>query len=62
MRLCKLLLFSLALLFALPAAPQNTTSNLAASAPTAVPPLMPYSGVINAAESRQCRRTPASPF
>ena len=47
MKLIKLLLLSLTLLLALPAAPQNAASNIAASAPTAVPPLIPYSGVVN---------------
>ncbi len=45
MKLTKLLLLSLTLLLALPAAAQ-TPSNIAASAPTAVPPLVPYSGVV----------------
>ena len=47
MKLNKLLLLSLTLLLALPAAPQNAASNIAASAPTAVPPLIPYTGVVN---------------
>ena len=47
MKLIKLLLLSLTLLLALPAAPQNAASNIAASAPTAVPPLIPYTGVVN---------------
>ena len=47
MKLNKFLLFSLTLLLALPAAPQQARSNVAASASTAVPPLIPYSGVVN---------------
>ncbi len=41
MKSSKLLLFSLTLLLAAPAAPQNAAPNTAASAPTAVPPLIP---------------------
>ena len=47
MKLSKSLLFSLTLLLALPAAPQQARSNVAAAASTAVPPLIPYPGVIN---------------
>jgi hypothetical protein len=47
MKRSKLLLFSLTLLLTLPAAPQNAACNHAASAPTSVPPLIPYSGVVN---------------
>ncbi len=46
MRLSKLLPSFLMLLLSLPAAPQNAASSLAASAPTAVPPLVPYSGAV----------------
>ena len=46
MKVNKSLLFSLTLLLALPAAAQ-TPSNIAASAPTPVPPLIPYSGVVD---------------
>ena len=46
MKLSKFLLFSLTLSLALPAAPQQARSNAAASASTAVPPLIPYSGVV----------------
>ena len=46
MKPSKLLLLSLTLLLALPAAPQQTRSNVAASASTAVPPLIPYSGIV----------------
>ena len=49
----KLLLFSLTLLLALPAAPQNAAPNTAASAPTAVPPLIPYSGVVGSISGLQ---------
>jgi hypothetical protein len=47
MKLSKLLLPCLSLLLALPASPQNTATTLAASAPTSVPPLVPYSGTVN---------------
>ena len=47
MKLSQLLLLFLTLLLALPAAPQNAALNIAASAPTAVPPLIPYSGAVN---------------
>ena len=46
MKPSKLLLLSLTLLLALPAAPQQARSNVAASASTAVPPLIPYSGIV----------------
>lgn len=46
MNLRKFVLFSLSMLFLLPyAAPQTTKASLAASAPTPVPPLIPYSGM-----------------
>ena len=53
MKPSKLLLFSLPLLLALPAAPQNAAPNTAASAPTAVPPLIPYSGVVGSVSGLQ---------
>ena len=53
MKLSKLLLFSLTLLLALPASPQNAAPNTAASAPTAVPPLIPYSGVVGSVSGLQ---------
>ena len=37
----------------LPAAPQQARSNVAASASTAVPPLIPYSGVVNSVSGTQ---------
>jgi hypothetical protein len=62
MRLSKLLLFSLTLLLALPAMPQNAASNLAASAPTAVPPLIPYSGVVSAVAGQPAPNTASVSF
>jgi trimeric autotransporter adhesin len=62
MRLSKLLLFSLTLLLALPAAPQNAPSNPAASAPTAVPPLIPYSGVVGVTAAQQTPTTASVTF
>ncbi len=53
MKLRKLPLFSLTLLLALPAAPQQAHSNIAASASTAVPPLIPYSGVVSTVPGAQ---------
>ncbi len=53
MKSSKLLLFSLTLLLAPPAAPQNAAPNTAASAPTAVPPLIPYSGVVGSVSGLQ---------
>ena len=53
MKSCKALLFSLTLLLALPAAPQQASSNVAASASTAVPPLIPYSGVVSTVPGAQ---------
>ena len=54
MKLSKLLLFSLTLLLTLPAAPQQQAlSHIAASAPTAVPPLIPYSGVVGTVPGAQ---------
>jgi hypothetical protein len=53
MKVTKYLLFSLTLLFALPAAPQNAAPNTAASALTAVPPLIPYSGVVGSVSGLQ---------
>jgi hypothetical protein len=53
MKPSKLLLLSLTLLLALPAAPQQARSNIAASASTAVPPLIPYSGVVNTVPGAQ---------
>ncbi len=52
MNLSKSLLFSLGLLLAIPAFPQNATPNVAASAPTAVPPLIPYSGAVIAGDGK----------
>ena len=52
MKPSKLLLLSLTLLLVLPAAPQQTHSN-AASASTAVPPLIPYSGFVSTAPGAQ---------
>ncbi len=48
MKLGKLLLPFLTSLLVLPAVSQNLAPNPAASAPTAVPPLVPYSGVVGA--------------
>ena len=53
MKPSKLLLFSLTLLLALPAAPQDAAPKTAASAPTAVPPLIPYSGVVGSVSGLQ---------
>ena len=53
MKLSKSLLFSLTLLFALPATPQQVSSNVAATASTAVPPLIPYSGVVSTVSGAQ---------
>ena len=53
MKPSKLLLLSLTLLLALPAAPQQARSNIAASASTAVPPLIPYSGVVSTVPGAQ---------
>ena len=53
MKLSKFLLFSLTLLLALPAAPQQARSNTAASASTAVPPLIPYSGIVSTVPGAQ---------
>ena len=63
MKLSKLLLFSLTLLLTLPAAPQQQAlSHIAASAPTAVPPLIPYSGVVGTVPWRASPLlAPASP-
>jgi trimeric autotransporter adhesin len=47
MKRSKSLLFSLTLLLTLPAEPQQARSPIAASASTAVPPLIPYSGVVD---------------
>jgi len=52
MKLSELLLFSLTLFLALPAATQQVSSN-AAAASTAVPPLIPYSGVVSAVPGAQ---------
>ena len=41
------------MLLALPAAPQQARSNVAASASTAVPPLIPYSGVVSTVPGAQ---------
>ncbi len=53
MNLSKSLLFSLTFLLAIPAFPQNATPNVAASAPTAVPPLIPYSGTVETGAGKQ---------
>ena len=53
MKQSKLFLFSLTLLLTVPAAPQQARSHIAASAATAVPPLIPYSGVVSTVPGAQ---------
>ncbi len=62
MKLSKSLLFPLMLLLTLPAAPQNSAPKTAASASTAVPPLIPYSGVVSTVPGAQPASTASVTF
>src|SRR5277367_2418666 len=62
MKLSTLLLSSATMVIALPAVTQNTPSSLAASAPTSVPPLIPYSGVADAVAGQPAPTTASVTF
>ncbi len=53
MKRSKSLLLSLSLVLTMSAAAQTVSSNVAASAPTAVPPLIPYSGAVGPISGQQ---------